>query len=152
MKRLWTPRIILLLAAAAAVFSCGTPDERAARALARRVMGDKASSLIFEQTDTPEDAYELFQRGNKVVVRGNNTNSMAVGLNRYLQQYCLANVSWYDFNPVELPEVMPRVPEKPLTTSPWTRPSGISSADGHTFKGFPLRCPNDHGWSRPGVM
>ena len=24
---------------------------------------------------------------------------MAVGLNRYIQQYCLANVSWYDFNP-----------------------------------------------------
>lgn len=145
-------RFLLIAFLATLLVSCKTSDERAAQALARRVMGDKASAILFEQADFPSDSYELLQKGSKVLIRGNNANSMAVGLNRYIQEYCLANVSWYDFNPVELPEVMPRVPEKPLTTSPWTRPSGISSADGHTFKGFPLRCPNDHGSSRPGVM
>ena len=92
--------------------SCRTADERAAEALARRVMGDKASAVTFEQVDTMVDYYELVQDGRKVLVRGNNANSMAVGLNRYIQQYCLANVNWYDYNPVELPDVMPAVPEK----------------------------------------
>ena len=103
---------IFFLAVAAILFSCRTPDERAVRALARRVMGDKASAVTFEQTDSPADSYELVQQGAKVLIRGNNANSMAVGLNRYLQEFCLANVSWYDFNPVELPDVMPAIPER----------------------------------------
>ena len=89
-----------------------TPDERAAQALARRVMGEKSSAVTFEQIDSSTDSYELLQKGSKVLIRGNNANSMAVGLNRYIQEYCLANVSWHHYNPVELPEVMPRVPEK----------------------------------------
>ena len=98
--------------ASLALMSFRTADERAAEALARRVMGDKAKAVVFEQTPSQTDSYELLQKGKKVLVRGNNANSMAVGLNRYIQQYCLANVSWYDFNPVELPKKMPQVPEK----------------------------------------
>ena len=85
---------------------------RVAEALARRIMGDKASVVTFEQIDSQVDMYELVQDGNKVLIRGNNANSMAVGLNRYIQEYCLANVSWYHYNPVELPEIMPSVPQK----------------------------------------
>ena len=104
--------IVLLLAASLALMSFRTADERAAEALAHRVMGDKAKAVVFEQMDAETDSYELLQRGNKVLIRGNNANSMAVGLNRYIQQYCLANVSWYHFNPVELPATMPQVPSK----------------------------------------
>ena len=107
-----TRTIIFLLAATAALFSCKTSDERAAQALARRVMGDKASAVEFKQTESLTDSYELEQHGSKVLIRGNNANSMAVGLNRYLQEYCLSNVSWYSYNPVELPKEMPSVPEK----------------------------------------
>ena len=106
-----TPKLTLLLAAILAVASCKTADERAAGALARRVMGDKASAVIFEQISADGDVYELLQHGDKVLIRGNNANSMAVGLNRYLEEYCLTDVSWYHYNPVELPEVMPQVPE-----------------------------------------
>ena len=102
----------MLLVLSLALMSFKTADERAAEALARRVMGGKAKAVVFEQYDSPTDSYELVQKGKKVLIRGNNANSMAVGLNRYIQQYCLANVSWYDYNPVELPEVMPQVPEK----------------------------------------
>ncbi|MBO4593653.1 MAG: alpha-N-acetylglucosaminidase [Bacteroidaceae bacterium] len=105
-------KLLLLLALCLSLMSFRTADERAAEALARRVMGSKASVVVFKQTDSKTDSYELLQQGNKVLIRGNNANSMAVGLNRYIQQYCLANVSWYDFNPVELPRVMPRVPHK----------------------------------------
>ena len=100
------------MVASLALMSFRTADERAAEALARRVMGGKAKAVVFEQMDAETDSYELLQRGNKVLIRGNNANSMAVGLNRYIQQYCLANVSWYHFNPVELPATMPQVPEK----------------------------------------
>ena len=103
---------VLLMVVSLAMMSFRTADERAAEALARRVMGAKAKAVVFEQTDSPTDSYELLQKGKKVLIRGNNANSMAVGLNRYIQQYCLANVSWYDFNPVELPQTMPQVPEK----------------------------------------
>ena len=94
---------MLLLVTSLALMSFKTADEQAAEALARRVMGNKAKAVIFEQIESPTDSYELLQKGRKVLIRGNNANSMAVGLNRYIQQYCLANVSWYDFNPVELP-------------------------------------------------
>ena len=91
--------------------SCKTPDERSAGALARRVMGRMASGIVFEQTADTTDTYEISQKGDKILIKGNNANSMAVGLNRYLQEYCLADVSWYDFNPLELPATLPAVPE-----------------------------------------
>ena len=104
-------KLIILAAACLALCSCGTADERAAGALARRVMGPKALGIVFEQTTDTTDTYEILQKGRRVLIRGNNANSMAVGLNRYIQQFCLANVSWYDFNPVELPDALPKVPE-----------------------------------------
>lgn len=103
---------VLLLIVSMAMMSFKTADERAAEALARRVMGEKAKTVVFKQYDSPTDSYELEQKGKKVIIRGNNANSMAVGLNRYIQQYCLANVSWYDYNPVELPQTMPKVSGK----------------------------------------
>ena len=105
-------KIVLMLAAALALVSCNS-ELRSARGLAKRILGDKASAVRFELLeDAEKDTYELESVGGKVVVRGNNANSMAVGLNRYLQEYCLANVSWYDYNPVELPQTMPLVPSK----------------------------------------
>ena len=68
----------LVLAVSLVLMSFRTPDERAAEALARRVMGGKASAVVFEQTDSATDCYELLQKGSKVLVRGNNANSMAV--------------------------------------------------------------------------
>ena len=105
-------KVLLLASVLLAFVSCRTDDERAVEALARRVMGDKAKVVVFEQITDTVDRYELLQKGSKVLIRGNNANSMAVGLNRYIQHYCLANVSWYHYNPVQLPEVMPTVPEK----------------------------------------
>ena len=110
-------KLLLLISVLLAFVSCKTDDERAAEALARRVMGDKAKVVVFEQITDTVDRYELLQNGSKVLIRGNNANSMAVGLNRYIQQYCLANVSWHDYNPVQLPDVMPAVPERVTATA-----------------------------------
>lgn len=88
-------------------------ETKSARALAKRIVGEKSACIRFETLKgEPKDVYELETVRNHVVIRGNNANSMAMGLNRYLQEYCLTQVSWYDFNPVELPETLPAVPEK----------------------------------------
>ena len=107
-------KISFVITVAVGIVSCRTADEKAAGALARRVMGRQAAGVVFEQTAADVESYEITQRGRKVLIRGNNANSMAVGLNRYLQEYCLTDVSWYDYNPVELPDALPEVPE-PVT-------------------------------------
>ena len=104
-------KLLFILTAPLLLFSCKTADEQAAQTLARRVMGQMSTGVVFEQTDASCDSYEISQKGGKVLIRGNNANSMAVGLNRYIQEYCMADVSWYDFNPLELPDVLPQVPE-----------------------------------------
>jgi len=115
-------RILLLAAAALLTLISCQKTILPAEALAERIMGDKASFIRFETiesvktgqtTQTCEyDVYEIETVGRHVVIRGNNANAMAVGLNRYLQDYCLTQVTWYDYNPVELPETLPTVPEK----------------------------------------
>ena len=70
---------ILLLVVSLAMMSFKTADEKAAEALARRVMGGKAKAVVFEQIESSTDSYELMQKGKKVLIRGNNANSMAVG-------------------------------------------------------------------------
>ena len=102
-------KLTLIIALAGVLGACQTADEKEAGALAKRIMGPAAQNIVFEQMESEQDIYELSQIGPKVLIRGNNANSMAVGLNRYLQEYCLTNVSWYDFNPVELPDVLPDV-------------------------------------------
>ena len=68
---------LMLLIVSLALMSFKTADERAAEALARRVMGGKSSAVVFEQTDSPTDSYELVQKGSKVLIRGNNANSIS---------------------------------------------------------------------------
>lgn len=107
-----------LLAAVAVIslVSCTCDkDVKNANGLARRVMGGQSKSIVFEKIESDKDVYELETIKGKLHIRGNNANSMAVGLNCYLQQWCLANVSWYDYNPVELPEVLPAIDGKVRT-------------------------------------
>jgi len=106
-------RHIFLLAAVFSLSVSCSRETRPAEELAERILGDKSEMIRFEVLKCEEgDVYELEEVRGHVVIRGNNSNSMAVGLNRYLQDYCLAQVTWYDYNPVELPDVLPSVPEK----------------------------------------
>ena len=104
--------ILLTFSIMLLVMACDN-GTKPAEELAGRIMGKQSSMLRFETLkDEPKDVYEIETVRNRVVIRGNNANSMAMGLNRYLQDYCLTQVSWYDFNPVELPETLPTIPEK----------------------------------------
>lgn len=107
--------LLLIFSALSVAISCGptmTPAQSEAIALAERILPEHYRGLAFENLPDTADVFEIESIGDKVVIRGNNANSMAVGLNHYLKNYCNATVSWYDYNPVELPETLPKVEEK----------------------------------------
>lgn len=74
-----------------------------------------ADNITFEQIESPsgKDLFELQMASDgKIVVRGNNSIAMAVGLNHYLKYHCKTSVSWFADQPVELPEKPPAIPHK----------------------------------------
>ena len=96
------------------IFSCSekvkmTADEQAAMSLAERIVPEYVSNLKFVQTRDSLDVFELHQENDILVIKGNNANSMAAGLNHYLKNFCDVTVSWHAFDPVEYPEQMPKV-------------------------------------------
>ena len=97
----------------------GNSDTQQARALAARLSARLAEKVEFVKTDDAcgKDVFTLENQGGKVVVGGNNANSMAVGLNRYLNRYCKTTVSWYADVPLDLPAVLPDVPAAERVTA-----------------------------------
>lgn len=91
------------------VVACSTPDERNAEALAERIV--PGYDIEFVQLDDTVDVFELETVAGRLVIRGNNANSMAVGLNHYLKNYCDVTVSWFAYDPVQYPARMPQVDE-----------------------------------------
>ena len=106
--------IITLLATMAvlAISAAGNKDVEQATALAMRLSPELASKVQFKiiDADHGSDVFSLESEGSKVVIGGNNANSMAVGLNRYLNRYCMVTVSWYADVAVSLPDVLPDIP------------------------------------------
>lgn len=107
-------RFLLLISIAASCISCAslkkvTDDEKTAAALAGRIIPEYADDMKFIQIADSVDVFEISTRNGKLVIKGNNANSMAVGLNHYLKNYCDVTVSWHAFDPVEYPSEMPSV-------------------------------------------
>lgn len=105
-----------MMYAALAAFTCFCSckvdqDVKSAAALAERVLSEeRADHFRFEKLSCEKDSVELEQDGRKLVIRGNNVNSMAYGLNYYLNNYCHTTVSWYKDDALDLPESFPPVP------------------------------------------
>ncbi|MEN8227394.1 MAG: alpha-N-acetylglucosaminidase [Bacteroidota bacterium] len=98
------------------VAGCSSQNEECAvNGLVERIAPQFAGEILFDQMESPsgKDLFELQStEGGKILIRGNNQNSMAVGLNHYLRYYCHTSVSWFADQAVELPELLPPVPEK----------------------------------------
>lgn len=105
--------ILLWLLAVVASYSHATPKSvLAATELASRVLPLDGNRIVFEEIAAAEgnhDCYTISTTRDSVVIGGNNAGAMAVGLNHYLQRYCLATVSWYGLGNLRLPEVLPQV-------------------------------------------
>ena len=111
MKRLILSLTLVLMTITATLAS----DIDQAKALAERLSHQLLQKVDFELITSPiygSDIFSLESRGNKIVIGGNNANSMAVGLNRYLNRYCKTTVSWYADIAVDLPANLPDVPVK----------------------------------------
>lgn len=104
--------IMTLLISMSAVAS--SKDVASVQALARRLIPAYANSFMFStiKPDGGKDCFTLESAGSKILIGGNNANSMAMGLNHYLKHYCLTTISWYADIPVEMPDTLPAVKEK----------------------------------------
>ena len=92
-------------------------DITQAQELAGRLSPALAAKVDFKKIVPAKNGIDIFSLesvGDKVVIGGNNANSMAVGLNRYLNRYCMTTVSWYADIDVDLPLILPDVPVKEL--------------------------------------
>ena len=72
-------------------------DVKEARALAGRVLeGPGVRFLEFRKTEAETDVFRIESQGRKVVITGNDANSMATGLGYYLKRYCNISIGWMD--------------------------------------------------------
>ena len=77
----------------------------AAKSLLQRVAPDYVNKIVFEDLpNQTKDVYELETKNNGLIIRGNNANSMCVGLNYFLKYYCNVSVSWYKDDVLQLPK------------------------------------------------
>ena len=76
------------------------------------VLQDKSKNIVFKKTPAGKDIFSIESRNGKIIVSGNNANSMAVGLNYYLKNYCHTEISWYQNEPIDLPASLPTVDKK----------------------------------------
>lgn len=79
--------------------------------LLERIDKGASQKFVIEQVQSPTDFFELDQKGNKVVIRGNNYVSIATGLNWYLKYYAGIHLSWNGMT-AKLPAALPPVPQK----------------------------------------
>ncbi|NQV36174.1 MAG: alpha-N-acetylglucosaminidase, partial [Phycisphaeraceae bacterium] len=87
----------------------------AARGLLKRLFPtyQHRDAFKFERIsqEAGQDVFEIETDSGKVIIRGNNGVSLAMGLNWYLKYYCHCHVSWCG-SQLDLPDSLPVVEEK----------------------------------------
>ena len=88
--------------------------------LLERIDRGASKKFIIEEVKSDTDFFELDQKGSRVVIRGNNSVSIATGLNWYLKYYAGIHLSWNGMT-ATLPDVLPPVMKKERheTKLPW---------------------------------
>lgn len=76
--------------------------------LLERICPGASHKFIIQLQKGNNDFFELDQKGNKVVIRGNNYVNIATGLNWYLKYYAGIHLSWNGMT-AQLPENLPKV-------------------------------------------
>lgn len=105
--------LLTIVAACVAVMLSAAPDTNAVNALIRRIAPAAADRFVtVVLPDKGADYFELSSRDGKIIVAGNNQNSIAVGFNHYLKYYCHTDVSWYAGDAVCVPSQLPQIEGK----------------------------------------
>ena len=112
-------KTILLFALSVNCLLAWSSEVSKANSLLKRIAPTYSNSITFKQiaSENDNDIFSLESKGKKLIISGNNSNSMAVGLNHFLKYYCMTSVSWYAADPVEVPKVTPNVNEKVIIKS-----------------------------------
>jgi alpha-N-acetylglucosaminidase len=86
-------------------------DVLVAQGLLQRIAPKFTKQILFKKKSNNllTDYYELKSDNNKIIITANNANSMAVGLNYYLKNFCITTVSWYTKDTILLPNKLPLV-------------------------------------------
>ena len=95
----------LLIAVLILAQACTTPAEKAAKALASRIVPQYR--ITFRESRDTVDSYRFFTKGSTLVVEGSSANAMAAALGRYLRDYAHTDISWYAHDALEVPDVQP---------------------------------------------
>ena len=85
-------------------------SETSAKGLTERIIPKYAYHFAFEEIskDNDNDVFEIESHNDKIIIRGNNGVSMAMGFNWYLKEYCNCSVSLRGNN-LKLPDKLPDV-------------------------------------------
>lgn len=75
-----------------------------AEELVGRIAPSLKDAVKFELIESPRDTFFVTSSDDKVLIKGSNPISMAVGFNNYLRKCMGANVSWYAAQPVQVGE------------------------------------------------
>ena len=106
--------VVILLTLLAPLVAWSEENVDAARQLAIRLMGEKlARQIDFREVDADRDFFCLRGDGDRIVIEGNTSSSMAVGLGHYLKYCCHVSVPWDSAERLALPSSLPRV-ERPV--------------------------------------
>ena len=104
--------VAFFLAGCASSEKASCPDVAAAQALASRILGKDARHFDFRLMESSDgDVFRLASAGGKIVISGNNANSMATGLGHYLKYWCQVDVGWLVWDRPVLPNRYPKVAE-----------------------------------------
>ncbi len=76
------------------------------------------NKILFELIENSEDKFEIEKSNGKILIKGNNTISLASGLNYYLKKVCKTSFSWTN-DKIILPEELPLPSQKITKTSPY---------------------------------
>ena len=113
MKKLFLVAIVGFVLCVSCTKKETDPEVIAMRGLVDRVLPEYSQNIRLERLESDSiDQFEIETVGRNLVIRGNNANSMAVGLNHYLKYYCKAQYSWFMEDALEIPATMPAVTEK----------------------------------------
>jgi alpha-N-acetylglucosaminidase len=94
----------------------------AAGGLIQRLLPPNAAAQFMVEQIPPSgssDVFEIESRGGRIILRGDNGVAIASALNRYLEDYCHCDISWDCGDQLNLPKVLPPVPEKIRVVSPY---------------------------------
>lgn len=83
-------------------------DVAMANGLVQRIAPGYQNKIVFiKENNQDKDFYRLYSKKDKLYITANNANSMAVGFNFFLKNYCNVSVSWYADNAVKVPQNLP---------------------------------------------